>query len=214
MARAPVPPRGRPRDAAIDGSVLEAALAELAAKGYAGFSLTSVADAAGTTRPALYRRWRDKTALVVDAVARLAEADPPPVTGEPFTDLVAELENFRHCSSEAGALPVAGLMLGDDVGPDVRRAYLDRVVAPRRARLRAVLRSAVDRGELDPGADLEVAGSFLTGSWYSFHVAAQPVPDDWARRVASLVWAACARRDGPVDPPGPAGDVRGRRALR
>ena len=28
---------------------------------------------AGTTRPAIYRRWKDKPALVVDAIARLAE---------------------------------------------------------------------------------------------------------------------------------------------
>lgn len=186
--------RGRPRNRSIDGCVVEAALAELATKGYAAFSLAAVAEAAGTTRPALYRRWKDKTALVVDAVARLAETEPPVVTGEPFPDLVAELENFAHCIAAAGAGPLAGMMLADDVDEAVRAAYLERLVAPRRARLRRILTSAIERGELDREADLDVAGSFLTGSWYAFRIAGSQIPDDWARRVAALVWAACAPR--------------------
>jgi len=189
-------PAGRPRDTTIDAGVLDAALVELGSKGYSAFSIASVAEAAGTTRPAVYRRWKDKSALVVDAVARLAEVEPPPVSGDPYTDLVAELENFAHCISEAGALPLAGLMLSDTIDPQVRAAYLERVVGPRRQRLRAVLDSAVATGDLDAGADLEVAGSFLTGSWYSFHVAGRPVPADWAARVAALVWAACRRPPG------------------
>jgi AcrR family transcriptional regulator len=182
---------GRPRDATIDDAVLDAALARLAQDGFAGLSLAAVAADAGTTRPALYRRWPDKTALVVDAVARLARVDPPPVTGEPFEDLVAELEHFRHCITEAAALPLAGLMLGDDVDPAVRATYAEQVVGPRRARIRACLDQARERGLLAQDADDAVAASFLTGSWYSLAIAGAPVPDDWARRTVRLVWMAC-----------------------
>jgi AcrR family transcriptional regulator len=187
--------RGRPRDLTIDADVLDAALRELAGSGYAAFSMSAVAEAAGTTRPALYRRWPGKQALIVDAVARLAATAPPAVTGDPFTDLVAELENFRHCIKAAGSLPLAGLMLGDEVDPAVRDAYLEQVVAPRRARIRALLRAGIAAGDLDPGADLDVAGTFLTGSWYAFHVAGRRPPRDWASRTAALVWAACAPRN-------------------
>lgn len=186
--------RGRPRDPSIDSCVVEAALAELASKGYAAFSLAAVADAAGTTRPALYRRWKDKTALVVDAVAHLAEADPPVVTGEPRTDLVAELENFAHCITAAGASPLAGMMLSDEVDAAVRAAYLQRLVAPRRARLTSILAAAVESGDLDAAADLDVAGSFLTGSWYAYRIAGRDLPDDWAARVVQFVWDACSPR--------------------
>jgi AcrR family transcriptional regulator len=169
-------------------------LAELASKGYAAFSLAAVAEAAGTTRPALYRRWKDKTALVVDAVALLAEADPPVVTGEPLTDLVAELENFAHCITAAGAGPLAGMMLSDEVDDEVRAAYLQRLVAPRRARLTSILAAAVENGDLDAAADLDVAGSLLTGSWYAYRIAGRDLPDDWAARVVQLVWDACSPR--------------------
>jgi AcrR family transcriptional regulator len=185
---------GRPRDASIDDAVLEAALHRLARDGFAGLSLASVAAEAGTSRPAIYRRWPDKESLVVDAIARLAQTDPPDVGGRPFDDLVAELEHFRHCITAAAALSVAGLMLGDDVNETLRAKYHDLVVLPRRTRIRACLERAVDDGSLDADADLVVAGTFLTGSWYAFALGGVTPPDDWARRAATLVWRACGGR--------------------
>ena len=181
----------RPRDTAIDAAVLDATLRALTREGYAGLSLTAVAADAGTTRPALYRRWPGKEALVVDAVAHLAAVDPPPRTGEPYADLVAELEHFRHCICDAGALPLAGLMLGDSVDAEVRRRYQELVVAPRRARLRELLGVAHEQGLLDRDADLAMAGTLLTGSWYALALAEVEPPPDWAERVARLVWRAC-----------------------
>jgi AcrR family transcriptional regulator len=195
------PAHGRPRDTSIDVAVLESALRHLARDGFTGLSLAAVAADAGTTRPALYRRWSDKTALAVDAVAHLALVNPPTPTGVPFTDLVAELEHFRHCISEAGALPLVGLMLGDGMAPEVRQQYADEIVAPRRARIRACLTAAIDRGDLPEDADLLVAASFLTGSWYSLALVGAEVPSDWALRTASLVWRACGGNPAGNGPP-------------
>lgn len=184
-------PSGRPRDSAIDVAVLEATLSQLARDGMSGLSLAAVAAAAGTTRPAIYRRWKDKTALVVDAVAHLAQVEPPTVSGDSFADLVAELQHFRACIEEASALPMAGLMLGDGLDESVRGQYAREIVAPRRRRLRRCLATAVEQGDLSENADLAIAGSFLTGSWYAMALAGTEPPADWAQRTASLVWRAC-----------------------
>lgn len=188
----PVP--GRPRDATIDDAVLDATLRGLARDGFAGLSIASVAAEAGTSRPAIYRRWPDKESLVVDAIARLAQVEPPVAGADPFDDLVAELEHFRHCITEAAALPLAGLMLGDEVNQTLRARYHDLVVAPRRSRIRACLQRGIDDGVLDADADVTVAGTFLTGSWYAFALADVAPPADWARRTATLVWRACGGR--------------------
>jgi AcrR family transcriptional regulator len=185
---------GRPRDPSIDDAVLDATLRRLALDGFAGLSIASVASDAGTSRPAVYRRWPDKESLVVDAIARLAEAEPPDTGGGLFEDLVAELEHFRHCITEAAALPLAGLMLGDDVSEALRAKYHDLVVAPRRSRIQACLERAIDDGSLDADADIAIAGTFLTGSWYALAVAGTTPPKDWARRTATLVWRACGGR--------------------
>lgn len=83
-------------------------------------------------------------------------------------------------------------MLADGLEPAIRAQYHERVVTPRRGRLRAILGAGVATGALPASADLEVAGSFLTGSWYSFALGGASPPDDWARRVTALVWRACA----------------------
>lgn len=49
----------------------------------------------------------------------------------------------------------------------------------------------IDAGDLDPNADLTIAGTFLTGSWYALALAGSDPPDGWARRVVTLVWRAC-----------------------
>jgi len=189
-------PRGRPRDPSIDEAVLDETIRQLGRDGFAALSLASVAAAAGTSRPAIYRRWPNKEALVVDAIARLAQVDPPPPVEDPFEALVAELEHFRHCITLAGSLPVAGLMLTDGVDDTIRERYRQHIVAPRRARIRACLERAVDTGAIAADADLAIASTFLTGSWYALALAGVDPPDDWARRTAALVWRACGGTPG------------------
>lgn len=182
---------GRPRDAWIDREVLAVAVRHLAERGLVGLSVAGVAEEAGTSRPAVYRRWATKEELAIAAVASLAEIDPPVATGEPFADLVAELEHFRHCISAASSLPLAGVMLAEGTSEQVRAQYREHLVVPRRARLRACLQAGVDTGQLPADADLDIAGSILTGSWYAFALAGRPAPGDWAVRIARAAWRAC-----------------------
>lgn len=189
---AQVPTRkGRPRDAVIDEAVLATARQHLAVHGLTGLSIAAVAEEAGTTRPSLYRRWPTKLQLAVAAVADLAEVAPPEPTDDPFEDLVAELAHFRHCITDASSLALAGLMLQEDVEPEFQREYREHLVKPRRARLRACFERAIIAGELPADADLTVATTMATGSWYAFSVGGVKPPRDWPRRTATLIWRAC-----------------------
>jgi AcrR family transcriptional regulator len=182
---------GRPRDAAIDVAVLAATRRQLAESGLAALSVSAVAQEAGTTRPAIYRRWPTRLELAVAAVANLAEIAPPERTDDPLADLTAELTHFRHCITDAGALALAGVMLQDGVDPELQRNYRDHLVRPRRARLRACLDRGVSAGLLAADADLAVAVSLATGSWYAYALSGASAPREWPWRVARLVWRAC-----------------------
>jgi len=182
---------GRPRDTEIDAAVLAAARQQLATHGLAGLSIAAVADEAGTTRPSLYRRWPTKLSLAVAAVADLAEVDPPIPTDDPRADLVAELEHFRHCITDASALALAGVMLQDGVDPEFQQQYREHLVKPRRARIRACLERGILDGLLEPDADIAIVATFATGSWYSFAIGGAKPPRDWAQRTAELMWRAC-----------------------
>ncbi|GAA4989245.1 TetR/AcrR family transcriptional regulator [Kitasatospora paranensis] len=195
---------GRVRDAGIDARILAVAGRHLSVFGYERMSLAAVAQEAGTTRQALYRRWAGKAELAAAAVAAIEDdagaggpSGGPCASGafdgpaaELFAALVAELADFRRGVSRPGRLSLVGTMLQETTDPAVAARYRARVIAPRRSRLLAVLQEAQRSGLLAADADLEVALTMCTGSWYGRALAGDPAPPDWPARTAALVWRA------------------------
>jgi AcrR family transcriptional regulator len=180
---------GRARDPEIDARVLAVAGRHLANVGYEAMSLAAVAHEAGTTRQALYRRWPDKASLAADALLA-AEARSEAASSDPLADLTAELADFQRGVSLPGRLSLVGTMLQDATAPEARARYQARIVAPRRARIRAILERAQSLGMIDADADLEVGVTLCTGSWYARALAGQAAPPNWPARTAALVWRA------------------------
>ncbi|MEU7745541.1 TetR/AcrR family transcriptional regulator [Nonomuraea sp. NPDC049158] len=181
---------GRTRDATIDDRILAVARRHLAVYGYERMSLAAVAQEAGTSRPALYRRWPGKAELAAAAVASMTEetqANPPL---DPYAALVAELADFQRGVSLPGRLSLVGTMLQDTTEPEVLARYRARVVAPRRRRILAILQSAQRSGLIDADADLEIAVTMCTGSWYGRALADPTPPPRWPERTAALIWHA------------------------
>lgn len=179
---------GRPRDTSIDERVLAVAVSHLARSGYEALSVSAVADEAGTTRQALYRRWPTKADLATAAIAALAEEDRPAATDDPYADLVAELESFRRGVSRPDGLSMVGTMLVTSTEPELVELYRTRVVLPRRTALRSILERARAAGLIAADGDLDVAVAVMTGGWYSRALAGgRPLPH-WASRTAAFVW--------------------------
>ena len=171
------------------------------ADGYRALSLTAVAREAGTTRQALYRRWPTKAALAASALA-----DGPAASArDPLADLVAELSDFQRGVSRPGRLSLVGTMLQDSTDPALRARYQAQIIAPRRPRLLGILRRAGKLGLIDPEADLEVAVTLCTGSWYARALAGLDPPEDWPHRTAALVWRAVGGSPIHGRPTGPDG---------
>jgi AcrR family transcriptional regulator len=170
--------------------VLEAAARHLAAYGYEAMSVAAVAEEAGTTRQTLYRRWAGKAELGLAAIAAMADVATECSTADPFADLVAELADFQRGVSRPGRLSLVGTMLQDSVEADVRTRYQAQVIAPRRHRLRLILKRAQRLGLIDADADLDIAVTMCTGSWYARAIAGAPPPRDWPKRTAALIWRA------------------------
>ena len=67
MAETPLE-RTDPRVVRSRRAVLDAALGELADRGYGAFAIDGVAARAGVARSTIYRLWPDRTALIADAI--------------------------------------------------------------------------------------------------------------------------------------------------
>ena len=128
--------------------------------------------------------------LATAAIAALADTRAATPSDDPFADLVAELTDFQQGVSRRDGVSMVGTMLQDTTDPELRRLYRQRVVRPRRARLRAILERGIASGALDADADLEVATTMLTGSWYARALAGDRAPERWAQRAAALAWRA------------------------
>ena len=74
MRPAAARPAGRPINPELDRAILAAAEQQLGEAGYAGMSLESVATAAGTTVPAVRRRFGGKASMTVATVSYLVPA--------------------------------------------------------------------------------------------------------------------------------------------
>ncbi|AEM82144.1 regulatory protein TetR [Streptomyces violaceusniger Tu 4113] len=80
---------GRPRDTSRDLTILDATLSLLTEVGYEQLSMEAVASRSGAAKTTIYRRYRDKAALVAAAVEHRSQATPPgPVAGDLRGDLL------------------------------------------------------------------------------------------------------------------------------
>lgn len=189
---------GRPRDDQLDARILRAAADLLNESGVQGLTFEAVAARAGTSRPAIYRRFDSLTDLTVTALGTIAPSAGGERTGDHLADLTAELDAFRAAIIRLGSINVAASVLLDTTDLSISATYRRTVVQPRRRRLRQILEDAAQAGLLDADPqDLAVAVTMCTGSWYAHALAGTEPPDDWPERTATLVWRALATNHPP-----------------
>lgn len=169
---------GRPRDGRIDEAVLGAVRALLLESGYAGLSLTAIAERAGTTRPALARRWPSLDHLVHEA-SFPHELELPRPVGEPaIRDLVAgSLDAFADPVARAAA---PGLVAAITADPGLHRRLLERF-------------SAALGGIEQPLLDLVAGSAFFALLLHPEDLADGPTRDAWIDRVTALLTEGNAR---------------------
>jgi AcrR family transcriptional regulator len=183
-------PLGRPRDARADRAILEATRELIAEVGVYGFRTDDVAARARVGKGAIYRRYRSKDELVTAAVAALVDKEiAVPDTGSTRADLLILMR-------EAVALyrgSAAGRLMPNLIGamaekPDLARAVRDGFLASRRGALSEVLRRGVERGDLRPDLDVELALDVLGGPlFYRLLVTGGPLDEHLAEGVADLI---------------------------
>ncbi len=148
----PSPTRHRRRGTELENALLDAAWEELVAVGFGGLTMESVAARARTGVAVLYRRWANKSDLVIATIARYGVTHPieAPDTGSLRDDMLALLTSLN--ASRTSLIAV--------VRRDLRRpTRRERADAPRRSATSssardprwsdAIFRRAHERGEID-----------------------------------------------------------------
>jgi AcrR family transcriptional regulator len=147
---------GRPRNAQADEAILDAVL-ELLSEGQsaAGISIEAVAARAGVGKATIYRRWANKEALLVDAVAAMKGPIPEPVGTSVRDDLILLVSGGRTMSARRyGKITIC--LLPEFTRDEVMRRTYQAVIEPRREKMREVLRRGIAGGELRADLDIEL----------------------------------------------------------
>ncbi|RDH77099.1 TetR/AcrR family transcriptional regulator [Mycolicibacterium moriokaense] len=180
---------GRPRDPRIDDSVLRATVELLGSSGYAELSVDAIARRAGTSKPAIYRRWPSKAHLVHEAVFPISEATELPDTGslaEDVREMVRRSTGVLTTPAARAAMP--GLLAEMATDPTLHTKLLDRFGDVTARGMTELLEVARRRGDVRPdvtAADLveAIAGMALM----AIITRNQELDDTWVDRTATLI---------------------------
>jgi AcrR family transcriptional regulator len=189
--------RGRPRSAEADDAILSAAFAVFAECGFDGMTVEGVAARAGVGKGTIYRRYPNKLDLLIAASTYFAqEREPAPDTGTIAGDLRVLIDRLIvvFTSSPVGnALP---MMIAERKRlPELAAAH-DEITARKRERNRAVIRRAIEQGELRADADPElVIDAYVSPVLYRFLVTDFPLDDTFAANVVDTVMHAFGNPD-------------------
>jgi AcrR family transcriptional regulator len=185
---------GRPRSEEARQAVLAAAFEMAAEHGPAGLRMEAIAKRAGVSKETLYRWWRSKADVLLEALAGRGERTiPMPYSGS----LAEDMRTFMRATAASADAPTQRILraLAAEAASDPEQATLvrDRFIARRRAALGELLDRAVQRGELDQ-AQAETALDLVFGSlWYRLIFGIGPLDRDWADGVAAAIGRVSGR---------------------
>ncbi len=166
---------------------------ELAAVGYGKLSIEAVARRAGVSKTAIYRRWSSKLELVLEIVSSVAlRSLPLPDTGELRSDLeILFLIMSRALRHRLAAQIIPDLLAEAARNPRIAQTLEQALRVNQRDIGGQLIGRAIERGELAPNTDLDLAIDLIVGPLYwRLTVSRTPLSAEDLPRLAAVVATA------------------------
>ncbi len=201
VARLPGPHRDLDAEYAILGATLEL----LGERGYSRLTMDEVAQRAHVGKATIYRRWPSKLPLVIDAVRRPADTQiPVPNTGSLDGDVLALIKTFLTALAEPLGIGLARLLADAAPNPGLRHIVYKELIRARQDSLRVVVERAIERGEVDRDADVDMLLELAAAAvLHRLVVSDEPFDEDFAARVARLLLLGVRPRQPSAEQPEP-----------
>jgi AcrR family transcriptional regulator len=183
--------RGRPRSEKARMAILDAAAGLLLTNGLDAVSMDAVAERAGVSKATIYRWWRTKETLALDALFHEWDVvrSTTRSTGSLRSDLLSLLRPWvRLVGSRPYGRVITALITEAHTDPEFAVEYRARLIEPRREQARSIFRRAIERGEIPASAKIDVALDLLYGSLYHRLLQGHaPLDDRFVRDVVDTV---------------------------
>jgi AcrR family transcriptional regulator len=179
-------------------AIVAAFYEELAESGHERLTMDRVAARAGVGKAALYRRWPSKERMLADLVASVSGTDGSPVD---HGSLPADIRAFTGDAAGLLSDPLIQrimpyLIAQARSSPELIQA-VQRLPGPSREDGLAILRRAIDRGELSPDTDIELAIDLIAGPMLMYAIfPTRPLDSGYPERLAEAVLRALGYAGG------------------
>jgi len=161
--------KGRPPSeaAASHAAIMDAVYARLQKQSVRDLTMEAVAKQAGVGKPTLYKWWPTKAALVLAMLCeRMAPNLEKPVGLTAEESLRLRVRRLIDAFNGPFGPIVAGLVAEGQSDPDIRQAFFDRWVSPRRSATIADLQRGKATGELRGETEPELLNDSIFGAIY------------------------------------------------
>jgi len=180
-------------------AILDATLQLLARDGDVGsLTVEAVAARSGVAKTTIYRRWRDKWELALDAVMidMLPRLDEPVDVGDTRKELLTVINSVvKTLATPPYGQAMQALVSQIATDPDLARVYREQVVEPRHAELTPVIKRGIARGDLRPDTDVRLIHELLVGPiFYRLLFSGAPLDRNLGRRIVDAILAGFAPR--------------------
>ena len=144
-------------------AVVEATRSLLRESGFRGTTIEAISELSGVAKTTIYRNWKDRNELLLDAFSLEAESFVFPATDDLRADLLSGLQSLNRALQTSEWVTLMPAMIeASERDPDflsLSRAFVDS----RRKPLKDRLQLAVKRQEVAAETDVELLVSVLAG---------------------------------------------------
>ena len=180
---------GRKRCDDVHQNILQATLRQLSHGSYQSLRLEHVAESAGVGKATIYRWWKSKGALVVEALVSALKPGAAQGKGSPVDDLKRNIDaTVRNYSDKLTGATVPALAADLIKDPDLREAFLTNFLGPRREVARMSLQRAISAGLLPEDLDMELVMDMWAGAvLYRRLFGTEPLNKNFTQQILDLL---------------------------
>jgi AcrR family transcriptional regulator len=178
----------RPFDPAVDDAIIATTLTLLRERGFARMTMEAVAEAAGVGKPAIYRRYPNKAALVAAVITRQLPQLEAHDLGDTKAELWRTVQDAFPDDGPAYVGLIGGLIAEHKRHPELIEAFRRSVLHPRRAVTLGLIKRGQERGDIRSDIDPEAALDLFAGPFLARVFAGADTGPRWRKRAFETWW--------------------------
>lgn len=181
--------RGRPRSPETRAKILKAAYEMLNEVGFMDLTIEGVAAKAGVGKPTIYRRWKTKAALAMDAFLEAVNPEIAfPDSGSVKEDFKEQMQKLTKLMNSPRGEVLANVIGCGQADRELIAVYRENWLTPRREDAKRIFQRGVERGELRAGIDAEVAiDALYSPLFYRLLLKHQPLTNKFVEELIEVV---------------------------